>query len=72
MHNFLDNYPYFVFFRGIRMIHTQAIEHISYNCTLMFMWVARGIWDDGQWKLVCNIQKSVAYSGVYKWKNLDN
>jgi len=54
------------------MIHAQATEHISYNCILMFMWVARGIWDDWQWKSVCNIQKSIAYSGVYKWKNLDS
>lgn len=54
------------------MIHTQAIEHISYNYILMFMWVARGIWDDGQWKLVGTIQKSVSYLGFYKWKDLDS
>jgi len=54
------------------MIHIQAIEHISYNCILMFLWVARGIWDDGQWKSARNIQKSVAYSRVYKWKYLDS
>jgi hypothetical protein len=62
MHNFLDNYPYFVFFWGIQMIHNQTTEHVSYYSILMFGWVARGILDYRQWQSVCNIQKSVAYS----------